>query len=112
MSPRCHRNGFTVRDLIVATIVLAVLLSLVAVGLQFTREATRQSHCSANLTHIVFGLHEHLIRHRVYPSACTADRDPATGLVTDVGLSGNTSTAGWEVVSKLFVKSTKSPGLI
>ena len=61
------RRGFTLLELLVAIAIIGILLSLLLVGIQYSREAMRRTVCQNNLRQIGIALSQYASRIRSYP---------------------------------------------
>jgi prepilin-type N-terminal cleavage/methylation domain-containing protein/prepilin-type processing-associated H-X9-DG protein len=74
---KSQRKGFTLIELLTAIGILAVLTALMFPAIQFVREASRRSHCAANMRQISLALHSYESSHRRLPMTLNLERPSA-----------------------------------
>ena len=69
------RGQFTLRDLLVATAVIALLLGLVMSALQHARALRNRDYCAINLRHLAIATRTYHDAYVCFPAAYTVDKD-------------------------------------
>jgi len=78
------RQGFTLIELFMAVVVMAIMASLILPGIAHTLEAARRVSCQNNLGQIALALHNYHAAHRMLPSGCVNETGPVrTGIAGD-----------------------------
>jgi prepilin-type processing-associated H-X9-DG protein len=73
-----HRRGFTIIELMVLVLIVAVLIGLVLPAIQKSRRISCRQNCSRNLKIVGLGLQSYLNVNNVYPNAGTFREGPGT----------------------------------
>jgi prepilin-type N-terminal cleavage/methylation domain-containing protein/prepilin-type processing-associated H-X9-DG protein len=64
---RIRRRAMTIIELLVVICILGILVSLLLVGLQWSREASRRMACASNLRQLGLAVHQYEAVHRMFP---------------------------------------------
>jgi len=68
-SPRPHRSGFTLLQLLVVIGIFGILLALIVPAVQQVREAARRTTCMNNIRQLTMGIWNYESAHKRYPQA-------------------------------------------
>jgi len=101
MNANPSRRAFTLIELIVMPAMLVMMMALIFPALQRVRGAARTSACMNNMTQLGLATLDFLTKRRVYPSACTVQKEAATGWVSDAGFDPN-SRVGWSWIVQIL----------
>lgn len=77
-------SGFTLVELLVVLAVISVLMSLLLVGVQASRESARRMQCSNNLKNQALALHEFAAATQTYPAGKRISRQTEYAWCVDV----------------------------
>jgi len=97
MPSRLHRRAFTLPELIVVSLLLAMLLPLGAMALNASSERSRRNQCFDKLKTLGLALQQYERAKRRYPAACFGTQ-PGADPVRDcrpAGASGGIATTGY-----------------
>lgn len=70
------RRGFSVVELMVVIVIIALMMSMLLPAVQEAREAARRTQCQNNLKQISLALHNYALLHNVLPSGVVNDEGP------------------------------------